>query len=185
MPKPWKRKPAGTEPTDKSAPASGPLDPAAALAEAREVERTRRRLHAGLRFPRICTLKICKRAHACAGDVNACAARHFPLLSQKTTVWLQRTLEGMAAGLPYAEAERAARAHVEGVEAALKRLDQRIAQARGAAPSVAEKPAPAARNGQATSDSAPPPRPPPPALRPLASVFARRTGIGRYPPGRG
>jgi hypothetical protein len=81
---------------------------------------------------RICREKGCKRGRGCRGEVGACAARHFPLVPDDGKGWLQKAFEGLRAGLSPQEAARAARQHVEAINAALARLDQREAEAKTA-----------------------------------------------------
>jgi hypothetical protein len=154
-------------------------DDAAADAEKERQEAIacRRWLHTGLGFWRVCRENRCKRARGCAGDVYACAARHFPLMPEETKAYLQKVFEGLRNGLTADEAHQAARKHVAEIEAMLARIAQYEAELQAA------RAAPVAHNPVQchAPDSAPMPAAPPP-VRTLAPIFAPRD-IFRRPRG--
>jgi hypothetical protein len=177
-----------------SAQPTPPIDTAQAeaerLADMAEKEKFNRSLHTHLGFWHVCEQKRCKRARGCVGEVSACAARHFPHVPEDTKAWLQKAFEGLRNGLSPYEASCAATAHVAALNAALERLDQRMAEAE------------AARTAARAAAATPPPvervAPPPsheheislgvaaaPSARTLPSIFARRReGIVRLRPPR-
>ncbi|MGE3156511.1 MAG: hypothetical protein AB7K78_07330 [Xanthobacteraceae bacterium] len=107
-------------------------------------------------------VKGCKRGKGCRGDVQACAAKHFPMLPDDAKAWLHKALEGLRDGLSPQEAADTATKHVAAVNEVLARHAQRDAQAQAAKPRAAMPAAAPSR-----TDEVPPPR-----LRPTVRVRA-------------
>jgi hypothetical protein len=82
-----------------------------------EREASRRKLHDFHSFWRVCTLKGCKRGKGCRGDVEACAARHFPMLPDDAKAWLHKAFTSLLDGLSPQEAADTATKHVAAVNA--------------------------------------------------------------------
>jgi hypothetical protein len=71
-------------------------------------ESASRKLHDGLGFWKVCNEKRCRRVRACAGDVDACNARHWPHVPEEVKTWILAGLEACSAGASPDEAVRIA-----------------------------------------------------------------------------
>ena len=113
-----------------------------AAAERAENERPRekagRKLFTAYRLWKVCSDKRCKRAQACAGDVDVCLRERWqPLVSPREKARLQKAVEFHAQGLSPREAAAAAAADIARYDASLARAEQMSHRAPEPAPSPA------------------------------------------------
>jgi hypothetical protein len=108
------------------------------------LETGRRIMHTKLLFWRVCTLKACKRARGCRGDVDACWQRWRGAIPDGLMMRLRLAISARVAGLSVEEALRAADAQVARITRTAARVAQDHAQP-APAPKAQPSPPPSPR----------------------------------------
>ena len=99
----------------------------------------RRQIGTFLRFPKFCGDRRCKRARACAGNVDACVMHFWPAVPENIKNQIRQTIIFLNEGMPPREAVAAARDYV----AQRQRIAEANAAREAAQSAAASEPAPA------------------------------------------